>query len=336
MATIITVSFFPTIARAETPGFNVSPTSIDFGSVEVGYANPPAAQTITIAHNGEGEIESNSIYFTQFELTGTHADKFTLTGPDKWLLDAPPPLDATATVQPVACLTEGTYNASVTIVGTQGMGGPEVGNISVSVTFVVTAPSQPSLTMREIKTTLNAGAETNGAVVAEVASVTAIEGTKTFSIDGTPALPAGLGIDPATGAISVTDASALVETAATTVTVKVTGATSGEATGTITITVRTTPPLQSYTVTFDANGGSVSPLTMETGTDGELTSLLTPTRANYRFNGWYTAAIGGTKITTDYMFGSDTTVYAHWQLDDISDAKAITEFKIGNAAGSID
>ena len=32
----------------------------------------------------------------------------------------------------------------------------------------------------------------------------------------------------------------------------------------------------------------------------------------YRFDGWYTAANGGTEITTSTTFSADTTVYAHW------------------------
>ena len=33
---------------------------------------------------------------------------------------------------------------------------------------------------------------------------------------------------------------------------------------------------------------------------------------SYRFEGWYTAANGGTEITTSTTFSADTTVYAHW------------------------
>ncbi len=68
-----------------------------------------------------------------------------------------------------------------------------------------------------------------------------------------------------------------------------------------------------YTITFDANGGSVTPANAVTGAGGELTSLPTPTRSgSYSFDGRYTAASGGTKVTTSYQFTADTTVYAHW------------------------
>ena len=68
----------------------------------------------------------------------------------------------------------------------------------------------------------------------------------------------------------------------------------------------------SYTITFDAGSGTVTPSTVTTGEDGKLSILPTPTRSDYIFDGWYTTSSGGEKITTDYVFTSDTTVYAHW------------------------
>ncbi len=77
-----------------------------------------------------------------------------------------------------------------------------------------------------------------------------------------------------------------------------------------------TPPAPTYTVTFNANGGSVSPGTMTTSTDGKLTQPLpTPARTGYTFDGWFTAADGGTQVTTSYEFSEKTTVYAHWILE---------------------
>ena len=67
-----------------------------------------------------------------------------------------------------------------------------------------------------------------------------------------------------------------------------------------------------YTVTFDANGGSVSPTQMQTGRDSRLTSLPAPTWAGHDFDGWFTAAEGGEQITTVTVFTGDTTIYAHW------------------------
>ena len=69
---------------------------------------------------------------------------------------------------------------------------------------------------------------------------------------------------------------------------------------------------QEYTVTFDANGGSVS-TTSTTTTAGKLTNLPTPTNDGYDFLGWYTEKDGGDEVTTDTVFTKDTTIYAHWQ-----------------------
>ena len=70
----------------------------------------------------------------------------------------------------------------------------------------------------------------------------------------------------------------------------------------------------SYTVTFDPNGGTLSgSSTAQTGTDGTLSSLPTPTRSGYTFLGWFTKAAGGEQVTTATRFASNTTVYAQWK-----------------------
>ena len=74
---------------------------------------------------------------------------------------------------------------------------------------------------------------------------------------------------------------------------------------------------QEYTVTFNANGGSVS-TTSTTTKDGKLESLPTPTRGGYDFLGWYTEKDGGEKVITDTVFTKDTTIYAHWQKESSS------------------
>lgn len=66
------------------------------------------------------------------------------------------------------------------------------------------------------------------------------------------------------------------------------------------------------TISFNANDGYDDTSTMTTNENGKLSSLPTPTRNGYIFDGWYTAASGGSKITTDHIFTSNTTIYAHW------------------------
>lgn len=70
--------------------------------------------------------------------------------------------------------------------------------------------------------------------------------------------------------------------------------------------------LEKYTITYDANGGSVSPDREEIN-PGNSTTLPTPIRSGYKFNGWYT--YGGTKIGNggaSYKPTASITLYAHW------------------------
>ena len=70
-----------------------------------------------------------------------------------------------------------------------------------------------------------------------------------------------------------------------------------------------------FTVTFDAQGGTVS-TNSKTITDGQTYGTLpTPQKIGYRFMGWYTSATGGTKITetTTFSTNSNETLYAHWE-----------------------
>ena len=73
-----------------------------------------------------------------------------------------------------------------------------------------------------------------------------------------------------------------------------------------------TPVPTEFTITFNGNGGTPSVGSMRT-TNQKLTSLPTATHSGrYSFDGWYTAASGGTKITTATVFYENTTVHAHW------------------------
>jgi len=77
-----------------------------------------------------------------------------------------------------------------------------------------------------------------------------------------------------------------------------------------------TPSSSYYTITFNANGGSVSQSSGRTGTTTSsikyLSSLPTPTRNGYKFDGWFTSASGGSNVTVSYGFSGSVTIYAHW------------------------
>ncbi len=69
------------------------------------------------------------------------------------------------------------------------------------------------------------------------------------------------------------------------------------------------------TVTFDAQGGAVSPSGMTVTNGAAYGTLPVPTRADYSFGGWWTGTGGaGTQVTaaTVVATAADHTVYARW------------------------
>jgi len=85
-----------------------------------------------------------------------------------------------------------------------------------------------------------------------------------------------------------------------------------------TVTLYARWKLDTYTVTFDARGGVVSPASGTTGNGWKLASLPTPTKPDDKFEGWYTAEADGEKITTATPFSENTTIYARWKSENIS------------------
>ena len=80
------------------------------------------------------------------------------------------------------------------------------------------------------------------------------------------------------------------------------------------------PEIPSYTLKFDANGGTVSESSRTVQSGKKIGNLPTPTRDYYSFQGWYYGSGGtGTKAaSTDEMKSSDTTLYASWQQNPVS------------------
>ena len=72
-------------------------------------------------------------------------------------------------------------------------------------------------------------------------------------------------------------------------------------------------PATAATLSYNANGGSVSPGSKSCSIGGTYGTLPTPTRTGYRFSGWYTSASGGSQVSSSTKMGSsNTTIYAHW------------------------
>ena len=93
--------------------------------------------------------------------------------------------------------------------------------------------------------------------------------------------------------------------------------TSGTITKETTITVNFARKEAKFTVTFNANTGTVSPATTTVTYNSPYGTLPTPTKANNNFLGWYTtkSSSDGVKITsgTTVTKTSNHTLYARWE-----------------------
>lgn len=87
---------------------------------------------------------------------------------------------------------------------------------------------------------------------------------------------------------------------------------------------------KTYKVTYDFNGGASDPITRNVIFGQKYTSLPSAHRGGYTFIGWFTAATGGTAVTTDTTVStaSDHTLYAHWGFN--------VEFKANGGTGNMD
>ena len=70
--------------------------------------------------------------------------------------------------------------------------------------------------------------------------------------------------------------------------------------------------MASWTVTFDANGGSATEKTRSVASGAAVGDLPTATRSGYVFDGWFTAASAGTQVSASTKVTANVTWYAHW------------------------
>ena len=91
------------------------------------------------------------------------------------------------------------------------------------------------------------------------------------------------------------------------------------------------PEPETYTVTLNAGEGTLEgETTLTTDEDGKLAELPEPTPAEgYDFDGWYTEAEAGEPVTTDTVFTSNDTIYAHYSEKLTLSASEVT-LSIGN------
>ena len=82
----------------------------------------------------------------------------------------------------------------------------------------------------------------------------------------------------------------------------------------------------SYTVTYDTNGGTAcSPTTKSVTYGEEYGTLCSTTKNGFEFNGWWTGDDDGTKVeaTTKVTATSNHTLYAHWTATSTCPAKKL-------------
>ena len=95
----------------------------------------------------------------------------------------------------------------------------------------------------------------------------------------------------------------------------------------------------SYLVTFDPNGGRVSPTSTAVTIGKKYGPLPTPNRYGYDFDGWYTEKIGGEdkKVTETTTVGTNppTTLYAHWTAKNCLVALDANGGKIDTTSGQV-
>lgn len=95
----------------------------------------------------------------------------------------------------------------------------------------------------------------------------------------------------------------------------ITGTTSNAVVKVTIIVAGETPASDTFTITYNVNGGSLSHSMKKIPKGSNIGQLANPTRQYYIFDGWYTSLVDGVVIDSDYIPTKDITLYAKW-IDD--------------------
>ena len=269
---------------APSYGISASPAALNFGSETEGYADAPAAQTVTIKNIGKLSVTVDlptSAKYTITAGTGFENGDATLASDDT----------ATFTVQPNTGLGAGDYSETLTISGSDGTSA----NVQLSFAVTETAPVTYTLTVE-----LNGGSgnATDGEYPAGK-DVNIDAGTRSgYRFVGWTSSNGGTFADPSSASTTFT-----MPAADTTITANWEYNGGGSTGGSTT---------DYYRLTFDTNGGSeISSIRRAEYTTIDLTDY-TPTREGYEFTGWYADEDLTEKITSIRLI-RNTTVYAGWE-----------------------
>ena len=81
---------------------------------------------------------------------------------------------------------------------------------------------------------------------------------------------------------------------------------------TFTVVSKGAPSPTEFTVSFNANGGSVSPTSRTVADGAAVGTLPLATRSGYTLKGWFTVASGGTQVNAGTIVTGNVTYYAQW------------------------
>ena len=97
----------------------------------------------------------------------------------------------------------------------------------------------------------------------------------------------------------------------------------------------TTPQPTTYTVTWNANGGTCATATSTVEENTAVGTLPEASRDGYTFDGWFTQATGGTQVTSSTVITADITFYAHWTENQGGGGEGCDEWGYGTTVTTV-
>jgi uncharacterized repeat protein (TIGR02543 family) len=88
-----------------------------------------------------------------------------------------------------------------------------------------------------------------------------------------------------------------------------------------------------YTLTYDSNGGT-SCTSKSVAYGAQYGTLCTPTKSGYSFTGWFTAASGGTQVSSSTIMGNGATIYAQWRKYTFAEAYSAPAYTMTGSSSS--
>jgi len=258
------------------------------GDITVSASFAANSGTITVAAGTGGSITSATSFDQAYGVAGTTITASPSAGYhfDTW----------TATTNPSYVTIATATDVSTTVTATSSM--PATGGAAtITATFAAN-----SITV----TIASAG---NGTVT-PTSPVTQVYGAGGTAITATPS--AGYHFAGWSGTVNDTYvAIANTALASTTFTATTSAVDGGAATITATFAANT------FAVTFDGQGGTPSPASIQVTYGSTYGTLATVTRTGYTFAGWWTLASGGTQVTSASAVSitAAQTLYAQWTAD---------------------